>query len=80
MDSGAGQYEGCRPTLQNLRRQCDVRKAVWPLSEESDDATPATNRQVVPRSMEHRPGTKGLLARLDLEHGRILEHVLELLR
>jgi DNA-binding CsgD family transcriptional regulator len=46
MNRGAGQDEGCRTALQNVRRQCDVRRTVWPLSEQPSDTTPATHRQL----------------------------------
>jgi hypothetical protein len=81
MDSGAGQYECCSTALQNVRRQRDVRGTVWPLSEQLSDATPATDRQLAAGSMQHRTWCEQCCQFIWIpEHGRILEHGLELLR
>jgi hypothetical protein len=81
VDGGAGQYQGRRTTLQDVRRQGDVRGAVWPLGEQPDDPLPPMHWQLVHRPMHDSPWyEQGCQFVRIPEHGRVLEHGLELLR
>jgi hypothetical protein len=81
MDGGVGQHKCCGSALQNVRRQRDVRRTVWAISEQPNNAVPTAYRKLASHTMHNRPRCEERCQFIRIpQYGRILEQGLELLR